>query len=188
MVYLARPKGNKRYDLMKKHIRDTIVEKRKKLAKEYIHEYSMELSKKFFDSEIYKNAQIIMSYVSIKGEFETKYINRRILSEGKILVLPKTYGQGIMKAFEVKNMDELVKNCFGLHEPLEGKEHLPDLIIVPGVAFDKKGNRIGFGGGYYDRYLQNKNVKTVALCYEFQIVEGFVVEEHDIPVDYLLYL
>ena len=61
MVYLARFKIYKGYDVMKKHIRDTIVEKRKKLAKEYIHEYSMELSKKFFDSEIYKNAQVIMS-------------------------------------------------------------------------------------------------------------------------------
>lgn len=188
MVYLAGPKSNKRYDLMKKHIRDTIVDKRKKLAKEYVHEYSMELSKKFFETEIYKNAKIIMSYVSIKGEFETKYINRRILSEGKTLVLPKTYGQGLMKAFEVKTMDELVKNSFGLHEPLESVEHLPDLIIMPGVAFDKRGNRIGFGGGYYDRYLQGKTIKTVALCYEFQVVEGFAVEEHDIPVDYLLYL
>lgn len=188
MVYLARPQSYKRYDLMKKHIRNTLIEKRRKLAKEYIHEYSMELSKKFFESDIYKNSKIIMSYVSIQGEFETKYINRRILSEGKTLVLPKIYGKGIMKAYQVNSLDELVKNSFGLHEPLEENELLPELIIVPGVAFDKEGNRIGFGGGYYDRYLSDKKIKTIAFCYEFQIVEEFPVEEHDKAVDILMYL
>lgn len=173
---------------MKKTLRNFIVDKRKKLETEYIHEYSKELSKKLFEMDIYKNAQIIMSYVSIHGEIETQYINRRILSQGKTLLLPKTYKEGIMKAFEVRDLSELAKNSFGLHEPNETKEFLPDLVIVPGVAFDKKGNRLGFGGGFYDKYLQGKTLKTIALCYEFQVVEILPKEEHDIPVNEIIYL
>lgn len=173
---------------MKKILRKGIVDKRKKLAEEYIHEYSKELSKKFFETDVYRNSKIIMSYVSIHGEVETEYINRRVLSQGKKLLLPKTYEKGVMKAFEVKDLNELVKNSFGLHEPIETDEFLPDLVIVPGVAFDRSGNRLGFGGGFYDRYLQGKNIKTIALCYEFQLVELLPKEEHDIPVDEILYL
>lgn len=173
---------------MKKTLRNSIIEKRKELSEIYRKEYSMELSKIFFESDLYRNSQKIMSYISIHGEFEMKYINRRILSEGKNLILPKIYEKGRMKAFEVKNLSELQKNSWGLHEPLETIEMEPDLIIVPGVAFDKKGNRMGFGGGFYDRFLEKRRVKTVAFCYEFQMVEELPVEEHDIPVGQVMFL
>lgn len=173
---------------MKKALRNSIIEKRKELSELYRKEYSMELSKIFFESDLYKNSQKIMSYISIQGEFEMKYINKRILSEGKKLILPKIYEKGNMKAFEVDDLSELQKNSWGLHEPLETMEMEPDLIIVPGVAFDKKGNRMGFGGGFYDRFLGKRKVKTVALCYEFQILEELPVEDHDIPVDLVIFL
>ena len=188
MVNMAGPKSYKRYGRVKSHIRKAIIEKRKKLSEEYRHEYAMELSKKFFDTELYKNSKRILSYVSIHGEFETKYINRRILAEGKTLLLPKTYEMGVMKVFVVEDLKSLEKNSFGLHEPLETKEQTPDLIIVPAVAFDLKGNRLGFGGGFYDRYLEGKKISTIGLCYGFQIVENLPKEEHDIPVDRLLFL
>jgi len=173
---------------MKSQIRKAIIEKRKKLSDEYRHEYAMELSKKFFETELYKKSESILSYVSIHGEFETKYVNRRILAEGKTLLLPKTYEKRVMKAFEVIDLKSLEKNSFGLHEPLETTEKLPDLIIIPGVAFDINGNRIGFGGGFYDRYLEGKKIRTIGLCYGFQIVDNIPKEEHDIPVDELIFL
>lgn len=173
---------------MKNTLRKEIAEKREKLSEEFRKEYSEDLSYIFFNSEIYAKAKVIMSYVSFRGEFDTSIINKRILEDKKTLLLPKTYGKGHMKAYKVSNLHKLKENKFGLKEPEEGEEFEPDLIIVPGIAFDKEGNRLGFGAGYYDRFLSEKKANTLAFCYDFQIIEKLSKEEHDIPVDEIYYL
>lgn len=173
---------------MKKKLRDEIIKRREELTEEFIKEYSEDLSEVFFNSELYKNSKIIMSYASIRGEFDTNFIHKKIIEDKKTLLLPKTYEEGVMKAFEVRDLQKLKKNSLGILEPLETKENVPDLIIVPGVAFDGKGNRLGFGGGFYDRFLFEHKAKTVALCYEFQVVNSIPKEEHDVEVDEIYYL
>lgn len=173
---------------MKTKIRDNITKRREGLSAIYIENYSKTLSEEFLESDSYKNAKNILSYMSFRGEIDTDFIHKRIFDDNKILILPKIYKNGIMKTYRVNDLSSLVKNSFGILEPQEHSELTPDLIIVPGVAFDKTGNRLGFGGGFYDRYLQNKSIKTIALCYNFQVVDELPKEEHDIPVDKLFFL
>lgn len=94
-----------------------------------------------------------------------------------------------MDAVEISSLKNLKKDKYGILEPDElipavKKEDI-DLIILPGVAFDKSGGRLGYGGGYYDKYLNScpQDICKVALCYDFQIVENVPVEEHDVKAN-----
>ena len=97
-----------------------------------------------------------------------------------------------MEAVEITSLEGLKENKYGILEPDDSKEEFCknnlDLIILPGVAFDLVGKRIGYGGGYYDRYLENidKKIIKVALIYDFQLLENVPAEEHDIKADYII--
>lgn len=173
---------------MKNSLRKEIVKKREELDEDFRKEYSQDLTDMFLNSETYKTAKVIMSYVSFRGEFDTSIINKQIIEDKKTLLLPKTYEEGVMKAFEIRDLNKLKKNDFGIFEPLETNEKEPDLIIVPGVAFDLEGHRLGFGAGYYDRFLGEKSIKTIAFCYDFQVLDVLPKDEHDIPVDEIFYM
>lgn len=97
-----------------------------------------------------------------------------------------------MKAIKLNSIDELKKNSMGILEPIDDSNYIEkeniDLIVVPGVVFDKECNRIGYGGGYYDRYLKDIKSKEnkIALAYDLQIVDKIESEVHDIKVDYII--
>ncbi|MBN1467986.1 MAG: 5-formyltetrahydrofolate cyclo-ligase [Fusobacteriaceae bacterium] len=176
---------------MKIFIRKSLISKREKLDKNYVKSYSESLSKIFIESDIFKESSIVMSYVSFKGEFDTNFINKEILNNNKTLLLPKIYSNSNMKAFKVKDLTGLNRNKFGILEPIESEELSPDLVIIPGVAFDYEKNRIGFGAGFYDKFLEKldrNSVKIIALAYDFQILETIPKEDHDIPIDLIYYL
>ena len=153
---------------------------------------SHELIEKFLAMEIYRESKVIMAYASTPDELQMNELFTACFSNKKILAIPFIVGKGEMQAVEVPNFDALEMGTFNI---LTVKKNLRkfiepaqlDIVIVPGAAFDLSGNRLGLGGGYYDRFLPKAvNAKKVALAYDFQLVENLPTESHDAKVDAVL--
>jgi 5-formyltetrahydrofolate cyclo-ligase len=173
---------------VKNQIRKEIRKKRESMTREEVISKSRKITEKFLNSEYYQNAETIMSYISIKNEIDMTEINRRVLEDRKTLLFPVIEGEYI-KALKIDSLEKFEEKKIGVIEPVCGEESEKtdiDLIIVPGVAFDKRGNRIGFGKGYYDRFLKGYRGKKIALAYEFQLVDSIKTEEHDERVDEII--
>ena len=166
---------------------------RRKSLTEFEREiFSNEIIKKFLSLSIYKNSAIIMAYVSTPEEVQLQKIFVDAFNNKKILAVPFITGKGEMQAVEVPNFDALEIGAFGI---LTVKESLRKIIqpeklnciIVPGAAFDLNFNRLGLGGGYYDKFLPRAvQAKKIALAYDFQIVNAVAVEPHDFKVDMII--
>lgn len=149
---------------------------------------------KFLSSNFYKNSIGIFIYVSLQKEVDTHGIIKQALKDKKRVFVPKVISlkQG-MVAVEIKDFSCL-KKCgkYKILEPVDFNENINkddiDLAIVPGLAFDRKGDRIGYGGGFYDRFFVglNKNVPKIALAYDFQIIDYVPKSNHDICVDKII--
>ena len=171
----------------KKDLRRKVRREREALPLEYVKEYSRRVSELLLKSDEYRESRVVMSYMSIKNEVDTTAINSRVLEDGKTLLIPRINDRDEVEAVELGSGIQLVDdNKYSIPEVLEGrvypKERI-DLVVVPGVAFDMSGNRIGFGKGYYDRFLKGCSAKRVAMVYPFQLVECIEVEGHDEKVD-----
>lgn len=151
--------------------------------------------KKLKNTDEYKNSTNIMVYMDFKNEVNTKTFIEEALSEGKKIIIPYTDMEKVeIIPVEIKDFDDLVMCKFGYLEPKKEKINNPfdvkliDLVVVPGVVFDKKKNRVGFGKGYYDRLLINRktSAKAIAIAYEFQVLEEVPAEEHDIKMDMII--
>lgn len=176
----------------KKQLRKRVLSMRNSLDKDNKNSFDREIFNKLVLSELYNKSMNIFIYISFGSEVETKDIIMKALDDGKKVYVPKINGENNeMKAINIESLEGLVENSFGILEPISdveiSKEKI-DLIIVPGAVFDKEGNRIGYGGGYYDRYLEAiKDKKNkIALVYDFQIVDYIPSEVHDIKVDYII--
>ena len=155
----------------KKEARTLIKERRINLSKEYIDVASDKIFEKLLQNEDFKNAKVVMSYMDFKNEVKTDKINDFIKNSGKILVLPKVKDKETMIVIEDKN--QYIVSPFGNKEP-DGEEYKGqiDVIITPGVAFDRNKNRVGFGRGYYDRFfVKYPNAKKIAIAFEEQIID-----------------
>ena len=126
-----------------------------------------------------------MFFASFRSEVDTIPMIRRALASGKKVVLPRVKGKEL-EFFEIKDADkDLSPGAWGIPEPVESREidlAEIDLIITPGAAFDERGNRLGYGAGFYDKILPFYNGMTVALAFELQIVSKVPAEAHDVPV------
>lgn len=130
----------------------------------------------------------IFSYVDYNDEVATKALIQIFLDRGYKVAVPKVISKnGEMQAITIQSLDDLKPGCRGILEPLDGKIILPekiDYILVPGSVFDISRNRIGYGGGYYDRFLEKaKQSIKIGLAFDLQIVKELMVEEHDQPLD-----
>jgi len=137
---------------------------------------------KILESEFYKKSKVIGLYSSFFSEVDTLRLIETALKDGKIVALPKVCDKEL-KFYRISKIEDLISGgAFGIKEPKKNIENLIaknniDLIIVPGICFDKAKNRIGFGKGYYDRYLANENnIIKIGICFDEQ------VREEDIPV------
>ena len=169
---------------MKSDIRKQILSQLKGLPQAQKEEMDHALTERFLHHPFYQEAKTIATYLSFPHEFQTDSLIKRAQKDGKEIVIPKTYPKGKMD-FVLYEPEKLERNSFGLFEPqgdftiLEPSQI--DLIHVPGLAFTNEGYRIGYGGGYYDRYLADFDGKTVSTLYPFQLLD-FQHQTFDIPV------
>ena len=137
-------------------------------------------------------AELVLTYVSYRDETDTLKLIEYLLAEGKTVAVPRCRKQGQMDFFKIKSLGDLKPSSMGIPEPEYDERHLVRdfsgaLCIVPGTAFDLKGNRTGYGGGYYDRFLsREKDVTPAGICYSPLIFDVVPSEPHDISVDYII--
>lgn len=157
---------------------------------------SLAIQAKLFRMPAFQKAETILFYASFGGEVETFTMMSETQKLGKIIGLPKIAKNGkTITPFSVTSLkDGLEAGPYGIKQPKTDRGqtidiHRLDMVIVPGVAFDKKNNRLGRGGGYYDRFLKTlpADVPTVGLAFDFQIVDDLpFLEEHDVSVTHVL--
>ena len=173
---------------MKAALRKQVLQEMKALPRQQKKAMHLALTDQFLKHPFYQEAKAIATYLSFPHEFQTQELIEQALKDGKKVLIPKTYPKGRMD-FVVYNPQQLVKTSFGLLEPKGELEVVDasqiDLIHVPGLAFTTEGYRIGYGGGYYDRYLKHFSGHTLSTVYPCQIQE-FNLEDHDIPVQEVL--
>ncbi len=178
----------------KRQLRQMIISKRSTLSLQMRQNAEAEIHKRLFELDTFKSSRIISSFVSFRDEIEMKTINERILSEGKTLVLPFIDMTTKSMSFYIVNaLKELELNSFGILEP-NPKHHTQiensaiDLVLTPGVAFDQRGYRLGYGGGFYDRFFSQieKTIPKIGIAFDIQLVDALDVEAYDLPVTQLI--
>jgi len=172
----------------KENLRKEILEKRNALRIEQVREYSEQIKKNLFVLDGFSRGRVVMFYASFENEvFTHEMINESLLS--KKVILPKMAGQEIIASL-ILTMDNLLKNERGILEPIEAlpiKQSTIDVVIVPGIAFDMKGNRLGFGKGFYDRFLKRAtHAVKIGLAFDFQIIDSIPSEPHDVRMDFVV--
>ena len=178
----------------KKDLRNEILEKRSKLTKENIADYSEIITSTLRDLDEYKNAKRIMSFVSMGTEVDTHPFIEEALADGKSIVVPITvYATRELLLSDLYSLSELEVADHNIEVPKDGFVRLVqpetvDLVLVPGVAFAKDGHRVGYGGGYYDRFLAklDESVPKIAIGFDLQVVKEVPTNEFDFPVDSLI--
>ncbi len=170
----------------KNYIRTIFLEKRKKLHKKEVLERSREIWEKLKELNEFRKAKTILFYYSIKNEVRTDFMIKEVLGSKKV-ALPSIKDDFIVP-IEVKDLKLMKKGKFGIPEPIGDEISLKDidLVIVPGIAFDLEGYRIGYGKGYYDNFLRKIVCKKIGLAYDFQIVKKLPRNSYDVPVDIII--
>lgn len=173
----------------KKRLRHQALELRRGLTSEAVRKKSAAIMDFLFGMNEWSQAELILFYVASKdNEVETRNAIERALSEGRRVACPITKLATKTLIFsEIHRLDELTPGCFGLLEPREERAKPVEvadasLVIVPGIAYDGQCNRLGYGGGFYDRALAEASAPSVAPAYDCQIVDEVPVGEYDQPV------
>lgn len=180
-------------NLTKKDLRNLVYKNRSELNINIKSDWDLIIFKKLLENEFYKSASVIFTYVSFGGEVDTVNFIKKALSDGKTICIPKVISKKEgMEAYKITSLNDLEKGYYGILEP---KNHCQlinpsdiNLIIMPGVAFDKANGRIGYGGGFYDRYLKRVSsvTKKIALAYAFQVFDSIPTDEFDEKVDLII--
>lgn len=173
----------------KKELRSIIRQKKREMTEDEIVSASRRLGELFRAHPLYQNAKTIYGYLPYNQEVRTVPMLEQALRDGKQVAVPKVVGDQ-MKFYYLNDFDCELGYC-NIPEPTgnEPEAHDPTaLVLMPGLAFDPQGHRIGYGGGFYDRFLNAEPAHpTLALCYAFQMVEQLDTEEFDVPVDCVLW-
>ena len=171
-------------------LRREILEKKKAMSPEEIEDRSARLGELFAQTDAYRTAKTIYGYMPYNQEVRTVPILERAIRDGKKVAVPKVYGD-TMRFIYLDDLTQVAKSDMGIPEPIADEPVADDetaLVLMPGLAFDKAGHRIGYGGGFYDKFLTAEpDHPTVALCYDFQMYAHLDTEEFDIPVDMVIW-
>lgn len=174
----------------KQALRRQIRERKQAMTEEDILRRSQALAELFFQTDLYQTARTIYGYLPYNQEVRTVAILKQALRDGKQVAVPKVYGD-TMRFLYLTDLSAVAKGYAGIPEPIADEPVARDetaLVLMPGLAFDPQGHRMGYGGGFYDKFLsQEPNHPTVALCYAFQMLPHLETESHDIPVDRVLW-
>ena len=174
----------------KKELRKKIREQKRAMTPQQIESASKKLAQMFLTSELYRNAKTIYGYLPYNQEVRTVPMLMQALADGKKVAVPKVYGEE-MRFIYLTDLTQVAEGYAGIPEPIADGPVADDptaLVLMPGLAFDREGHRIGYGGGFYDKFLNAQPYHpTLALCYAFQMVEDLPTEEFDVPVDCVLW-
>ena len=174
----------------KKELRRQIREQKRAMSASRIEEKSQALAELFYASRQYQQAKTLYGYLPYNQEVRTVPILQKALEDGKRVAVPKVYGDE-MRFIYMEDLSQVSLGYAGIPEPVADEPVARDpeaLVLMPGMAFDPQGHRIGYGGGFYDKFLAvEPDHPTVALCYDFQVMERLETEEFDIPVDLVLW-
>ena len=174
----------------KKELRAKIRQLKRAMTEEQIEEASRKLGELFVNTPQYQNAKTIYGYLPYNQEVRTVPMLEQAIRDGKRVAVPKVYGDD-MKFIYMDDLSQVELGYAGIPEPIADGPVADDptaLVLMPGMAFTEKGDRMGYGGGFYDKFLASEpSHSTVALCYAFQMVESLPTEEYDIPVDCVLW-
>jgi 5-formyltetrahydrofolate cyclo-ligase len=176
----------------KRSLRQQILARRRSLSHEQWLAASRMAQRRLIALEEFLQATCIALYAPAHNEIDTAEILEAAFATGKRVLYPAVCGERMVFR-QVENLQCLAEGCFGILEPCPtGVDHHadePDLIVVPGVAFDPNGHRIGYGKGYYDKFLQHPGRKAhlIGLCHDFQLIDGAIpAEEHDIRMELII--
>lgn len=174
---------------------------KEQIRKEYIDlrrniKCKKEKSKIIFDKliheDIYKNSKVIALYKSLDSEVDTNELIEYSLKIGKTVLLPRVK-ENNLRFYRIRENEELYQSSFGVLEPIDNpnnlfRDNLIDLVIVPGICFDINKNRLGFGKGFYDRFLSNKNIENIAICFDEQVLadKNLPIDLYDISVNKII--
>ena len=174
----------------KSTLRKKIREQKRAMPEEQIIAASQRLGELFLNSELYRNADTIYGYLPYNQEVRTTPMLAQALKDGKRVAVPKVYGDE-MKFIYLDDLSKVEKGFAGIPEPVADGPVAEDptaLVLMPGLAFTEQGHRMGYGGGFYDKFLaQEPNHPTLALCYAFQMVDELPIDDYDVPVDVVLW-
>ena len=175
----------------KKEMRAVIRAKKRAMTESQIVSASARLGQQFRESALYKNARTIYGYLPYNQEVRTVPMLEQAIRDGKAVAVPKCYGEEMRFIYIRDFENEVAPGYANIPEPIADGPVADDttaLVLMPGLAFDPQGHRIGYGGGFYARFLSSEpNHPTLALCYGFQMVDHLETEEFDIPVDQVLW-
>lgn len=176
--------------MTKKELRAEIAAEVAALSSDYCEKADAAICTAVRESELYQTARTMFCYIGTDREIDTKALLLRALADGKRLALPLCTGKGIMEAREIRTLDDLVSGKFGIPAPGENcpvvEPERFDLVIVPCSTGNEKGQRLGYGGGFYDRYLGKTTCPKVLLCRKALSRDNIPVEEHDLVMDYFV--
>lgn len=184
----------------KAEIRKKILEIRKKLGKKTVAANSIEILKKLLRLVEFQKAKKIMFYSDFKNEVATGKMVNKTLSLGKQVFMPKIVRNKIVPS-RIENLKDMVLGKFGIHEP-KSNFYMPappkfkrgepyaicdiDVVVVPGVVFDGKCRRVGWGKGYYDSFLRNTRVTKIGIAHSLQVVKNVPAGKNDVPMDFVI--
>jgi 5-formyltetrahydrofolate cyclo-ligase len=185
---------------LKKRLREKLLKSRDSIPPELKAQKESAIEKRLFNLDAFKKSKSILMYVSFRSEVDTRKYLDDMLRSGKRLILPVVDTRhNVLKLYDVKDTSELAPGYMGIPEPnIRENRRVTikdiDLVVIPGTGFDAKGNRLGYGGGYYDRLLsyeskqlaEIEHIPTIALAFEEQIGEDIPAEPHDITVDMII--
>lgn len=174
----------------KKALRQAIREKKRAMTQMQIEEKSRNLCEQFLATPQYAEAKTIYGYLPYNQEVRTIPILEAALADGKQVAVPKVYGDE-MRFIYLTDLTAVEQGYSGIPEPIADAPIGDDptaLVLMPGLAFDAQGHRIGYGGGFYDKFLaEEPNHHKIALCYDFQMLPAIQTDDFDIPVDCVLW-
>lgn len=170
---------------MKDSLRERIIHIRKHYKN--WEKDSLAVCQKFISLPFSRQLDVFMLYYPHKNEVDTLSVIKHLLDDGKTVLLPKVSHKHILP-IKIEDLESVQTGYAGIKEPegeIFGGEI--DLIVVPAVAFDRKGYRLGYGKGFYDRFLEDrKDSLKVGFAFDFQILDKLPVEPHDVPVDLII--
>ena len=174
----------------KQELRKQIRARKRAMTEEQIVRKSEALGELFAQSEAYKNAKSIYGYLPYNQEVRTVAMLEQAIRDGKRVAVPKCYGDE-MRFIWMDDLSKVEKGYANIPEPIADGPVADDktaLVLMPGLAFDPQGHRCGYGGGFYDKFLAAEpGHPTLALCYDFQMLPHLETEDHDIPVNYVIW-